>query len=309
MSIHRLSPVALLVGLVVTAAVSHPAQGETLLRWKFEQGQKSHNIMTQEMQMKMVISENPSHVTTTSTMEFDWEITALDDQGVATLTQTIERFRMKMQGPQGVMLEYDTQSDQEPEGMAVMMASAFGGMIGKSCITKMDSRGNILEIKLPQGLAENMSKLPGGAQLGSMFSEEGMKGMAEIATLPEDPVNPGDTWTRTATMKNPVTGDMTIETTFRYVGPEVRDGRELEKIAMEMKMHFGEGGNVTVKLTDQASEGTIYFDNELGQFVTSESKSTMKMQMSVLGQQIEQEIETSTTTERVPQRSSEKSGD
>jgi hypothetical protein len=110
-------------------------------------------------------------------------------------------------------------------------------------------------------------------------------------------------------MKNPVTGEMTIETTFRYVGPEVRDGRELEKIAMEMKMHFGEGGNVTVKLTDQASEGTLYFDNELGQFVTSESTSTMKMQMSVLGQQIEQEIETSTTTERVPQRSSEKNGD
>ncbi len=52
MSIHRLSPVSLLVGLVVTAAASHPAQGETLLRWKFEQGQQSHLIMTIEMQMK-----------------------------------------------------------------------------------------------------------------------------------------------------------------------------------------------------------------------------------------------------------------
>ena len=163
----------------------------------------------------------------------------------------------------------------------------------------MDPRGNVLEMKLPQGLAENMSKLPGGAQFGNMFSEDGMKGMAEIATFPEQPLNPGDTWTRTATIKNPVTGDMTMDSTFRYVGPEVRDGRELEKIAMEMKMRVGEGGTMTLTITDQASEGTFYFDKEAGQFVSGESKSKMTMKTTVLGQQIEQEIENMTKTERL----------
>jgi hypothetical protein len=307
MSIHRLSPVTLLVGLVVTAVASHSAQAETLLRWKFEKGQKTRMVITQEMQIKMVMQENPVLMTTTSTMEFDWEVTALDEQGVATMSLTTDRIRMKMQGPQGVMMEYDSQSDKKPEGMAAMMAPMFKGMLGKPYTTKMDSRGKILEMKLPQGLAESMNKLPGGAQLGSMFTEESMKGMAEIATFPEKPLKPGDTWTRTATMKNPVTGDMITETTFRYVGSEVRDGRKLEKIGMETKMRFGEGGKVEMKITDQSGEGTLYFDNAAGQFVSSESKSKIKMKISVLGQEMKQEMEILSKVESRPQESAEKS--
>ena len=309
MSIHRLSPVTLSVGLVVAAAASHSAQAETLLRWKFEKGQKTHMVITQEMQMKMVMQENPVLMTTTSTMEFDWEVTALDEQGVATMSMTTDRIRMKMKGPQGVMMEYDSQSDKKPEGMAAMMAPMFKGMLNKPYTTKMDSRGKILEMKLPQGLAESMNKLPGGAQLGSMFTEESMKGMAEIATFPEKPLKPDDTWTRTATIKNPVGGDMITETTFRYVGSEVRDGRELEKITMDVKMRVGEGGNVKMKITDQATKGTIYFDNAAGQFVSSESKSKMKMKISVLGQDMVQEMEILSKVESRPQESAEKSGE
>jgi hypothetical protein len=309
MSIHRLSPVTLLVGLVVTAVASHSAQAETLLRWKFEKGQKTRMVITQEMQMKMVMQENPVLMTTTSTMEFDWEVTALDEQGVATMSLTADRIRMKMKGPQGVIMEYDSQSDKKPEGMAAMMAPMFEGMLNKPYTTKMDSRGKILEMKLPQGLAESMNKLPGMAQLGDMFNEKSMKGMAQIATFPKKPLKPGDTWTRTATMKNPMTGDMITDTTFRYVGSEVRDGRELEKIAMEMKMRVGEGGNMKMEITDQSNTGTLYFDNAAGQFVSSDSKSKMKMKISVLGQEMEQEMEVQSKVESRPQESAEKSAE
>ncbi len=309
MSIHRLSPVALLVGLAITVAASPPAQGETLLRWKFEEGQKTRMVITQEMQMKMVVQEKPVLITNTSTMEFDWEVTSIDEQGVATMSLTTDRIRMKMQGPQGVMMEYDSQSEKKPEGMAAIMASVFKAMIDKPYTTKMDSRGKILEMKLPQGLAESMSKLPGGAQLGSMFTEESMKGMAEIATFPKKAVKPGDTWTRTATMKNPMTGDMTTDTTFRYVGSEVRDGRELEKITMDITMRVGEGGSVKMKITDQSNKGTLYFDNAAGQFVSSDSLSKMKMKMSVLGQEMVQEMEIQSKVENRPQESPEKNAD
>ena len=163
MSIHRLSPVTLLVGLVVTAVASHSAQAETLLRWKFEKGQKTRMVITQEMQMKMVMQEKPIQMTNTSTMEFNMAVTALDEQGVASMSMTADRIRMKMKGPQGVIMEYDSQSDKKPEGMAAMMAPMFKGMLGKPYTTKMDSRGKILEMKLPQGLAESIGKIPGGA--------------------------------------------------------------------------------------------------------------------------------------------------
>ena len=62
MSKPRLSRLALLFGLAVAAVSAQPAQGETLLRHKFEVGQKSLLVMTQEMQMKMktTAEENPS---------------------------------------------------------------------------------------------------------------------------------------------------------------------------------------------------------------------------------------------------------
>jgi hypothetical protein len=310
MSIHRLSPITLLVGLVVTAVASHPAQAETLLRWKFEQGQKTRMVITQEMQMKMVMQEKPIQTTNTSTMEFDMEVTALDEQGVASMSMTADRIRMKMKGPQGVMMEYDSQSDKKPEGMAAMMATVFEGMLdNKPYTTKMDPRGKILEMKLPQGFAESMNKLPGGAQLGSMFTEESMKGMAETATFPEKPLKPGDTWTHTTKMKNPVIGDLIEDTTSRYVGSEVRDGRELEKITLDVKMRVGEGGNVKMKIADQSNTGTLYFDNAAGQFVSSDSKTKMKMKISVLGQEMEQEMEIRSKVETRPKESAEKNAE
>ncbi len=302
MSIHRLSRVALLVGLAVTAVGALPAQGQTLLRWKHKEGQKSRLIMTQEMQMKMTMQENPVLVTSTSTMEVDWEITEVDDQGVASMTQTVDRIRMKLQGVQGVMMEYDSESDEKPEGMAAMMVPMLEAIVGKPYVTKLDSQGNVLEMTLPQGLAESVTQIPGGASMGSMFSEESMKSMSELATFPEEAVNPGDTWSRTGTIKNPATGDMTMDSTFTYVGTEVVDGRELEKLSMEMKMRVGEGGESTVNISDQSSEGTTYFDNASGRFVRGEANSKMKMHITVLGQQMVQDIESTTTTQSQPQQ-------
>ena len=99
------------------------------------------------------------------------------------------------------------------------------------------------------------------------------------------------------------------DTTFRYVGSEVRDGRKLEKIAMEMKMRVGEGGKVKMKLTDQSGEGTLYFDNAAGQLVSSQSQSKMKMQISVLGQEMVQEMKILSKVEIQPQKPAEKSAE
>jgi Family of unknown function (DUF6263) len=301
MSILRWSPIALLIGLAVTAVGVLPAQGETLLRWKFEEGQKNSLVITQEMQMKMVMQENPVLMTSTSTMEVDWEVMEIDEEGVATLTQTMERVQMKLQGPQGVMMEYDSESDEKPGGMAAMIVPMLEAMVGKSYSVRMSPQGNIVEMKLPQGLAERVAEVPGMAGMGDLFSEEGMKSMAEVATFPEKAVDPGDTWVRTATVGNPATGDMTMDSTFTYIGTEVVDGRELEKISMEMAMRIGEGGKAAVNISDQSSVGTIYFDNQLGRFVRSEGKMKMTMEMAMLGQEIKQEIENTTTAESTPQ--------
>ncbi len=296
-----------LLGLAAFAILAQPAHGQTLLRYKFQVGQKcwltSHQTM--QMEMNMPGAEGQPPITSNTTMRFDWEITAVDSAGVATFTQTARKVQMKMQGPQGIAMDYDSESDDEPEGIAKMMAPVLGAMIGKPYVIRMDSQGNILELKLPEGVAEEMKKLPGMGQMADMFSEEKMKNMSQLAAFPEGPVKIGDTWSSTATVKNEVTGDMTTDTKFTYQGPEVVKGRELQKIGQTLTLSFAPGGKVAVKLTDQSTEGVLYFDNAQGRFVRSDVKTKMTMQMSMMGQQISQQIETSTTMELEPVTASE----
>ena len=296
------------LGPVALTLFALPAHGQTLLRYKFEVGQKCRLTSLQAIQMKIDVpgTGEQAPVTSNTTMQFDWEITAVDSDGVATLTQTVRKVQMKAKGPQGPLMDYDSESGDEPEGLAKMVASVLGAMIGKSYEIRMDAQGNILDLKLPEGLADNMKKLPGMAQMGDMFSEEKMKDMSQLASFPEGPVKVGDTWNRSVTIKNPATGDMTTDTSFTYKGPEVVNGRELEKIGQEVKMTIGEGGQIAIKLTDQSSEGFLYFDNVLGRFVRNEYKMTIAMQTAVMGQQISQEIETTSTIELEPVTASEK---
>jgi hypothetical protein len=200
---------------------------------------------------------------------------------------------MKMQGPQGMALEYDSRSDKKPEGLAAMIAPVFEAMVGKSFNVKMDVRGKVLEVKFPKELLESLKKVPGAGQAGALFTEDSMKGMTQMGVLPENPVNTGDTWKQESSMKNPFLGDTKIEVTYRYLGTESRDGKELDKIGIDMKMQAGpiKPGGMNAKISDQESKGVLYFDEALGQFVGGKVKTTMKVQISAAGQTIDQDME------------------
>jgi hypothetical protein len=284
---------AVVLALILAAGTVSSARAEKLLRWKFKTGDKNRFTMTQVMQSKVIFQEKPINTTMTNSLDFTWEVAAVDEKGVATLTQAIDRVRLKMQGPQGMAFEYDSRADKKPEGLAGMIAPVFEAMVGKSFNVKMDGRGKVLEVKFPKGLLESLKKVPGASQAGAMFTEESMKGMTEMGVLPEKPVNSGDAWKQESTMKNPFLGEIKIEVTYRYLGTESRDGKELDKIGLEMKMQSAPGkpGEMKAKIGDQESTGTLFFDEALGQFVGGTVKTTLKMQISLGGQNINQDIE------------------
>lgn len=293
----RMLSVTLFVTGVVALCGGQGTRGEdgTLLRWKFRAGEKTEMVMTQEIRTKVKVKERTIETANTTIMDLAMTTVAVDPQGTATIEQKIERVRMKMEGIPGMGIDYDSASGKKPEGLAASVAPILEALTGKPFMITMNPLGQAVEVKLPEGLKENAAKTPGGAQLSGMFSEEGVKNMMQVATFPEKPLRAGDTWDRKTTMKNPVLGDMTIATTWRYLGAEKRDGRELEKIAVDIKMQFGEGKDAKVKIADQESQGTIYFDNQQGRIVQSGSNSKMTIQMSIQGQGFEQVVETKQT--------------
>jgi hypothetical protein len=271
------------------------AEGK-LLRWKFAPGQTLHYLMTQDMTSNVRAGEGAAmKLTTNMNMDMILKVEAVDPKGVASLSQTIDRIQMKLQSPQGVMLDYDSASGKEPEGMARMLEPFFSGVLKKPFKMKMTPRGEVIEMKPPQGFLEGVNKMVGGDAMGGLFSEESMTKMSAFGSCPEEPVTPGKTWSRKVTTKVPVLGPMTVETLFRYVGTEDRGGRTLEKIAATMQMKTQDKQEKQEKpaagMKGIESDGFLYFDNEAGRMAETQAKIKMNISVTVGTMNVEQDVE------------------
>ncbi len=297
----------------VTAWAAASARGEVDMRWKYKAGETIRYTMIQDMIQNVNVPESggPMKMTMTQTMDLTWRVEAVSPEGVANLTQTIDRVRMKMQGPQGVLIDYDSDSNKEPEGMAKLIGPMYQALVKKPIVLKITDRGQVVDFKMPQGFVESINKMMGGVGLGNLFSEEGLKQMAEVGSLPDKPVKVGDTWERKVAMKASFLGLTSVETTFRYEGQETRDGRTLEKISTVMQMKSAPQGDEKAKpdakqpqvgltIDQQENKGTIYFDAAAGKLVESDVKTRMKMDMQVMGKKISQDIDMTVVMKAVP---------
>jgi len=278
------------------------ARGETLLRWKFEPGQKLQYVVQVKMTQKMNAGGTPTTMTTSQIMDTSREVKSVDADGTAVVLQTIDRMRMKMESPQGISVDYDSASEEEPQGISKMMAPMFEAMVGKPISVKMNARGEVSDVKLPQGMLDQMKKVPGMEKVGGMFSEENMKQMMGNMVLPEEPVAKGDKWSTEASMQIPMLGKGQVKVEYEYGGSETRNGKKVEKIltAMEMNITGTEGQVFPIKLEGQKTTGAIYFDAAAGRFTESEMNTTMKMKVEVGERKMEIDTEMDQRMELVP---------
>jgi hypothetical protein len=109
----------------------------------------------------------------------------------------------------------------------------------------------------------------------------------ELAKLPTEAVKQGDSWQRTESVNFGAGQVMTFETRYTYEGTVEKDGRTLDKIAVQvLKVDFGFENSplpLTVKnsqLKPAESEGVILFDRQRGQ--TAESNSKLRITGDIL---------------------------
>lgn len=279
------------------------ANGEQLLRLKFQPGEVREDQMVQEIRQNLRPAGDapPMLITTTQSMDIRMKVESVDEQGTATLTQTIERLRIKMQSAQGVLMDFDTAEGKEPEGMAKMLTPMLETMIKKPIRLRLTTRSEVAEIKLPQGMLEGLNKVGGAGQGGSLFTPDWLKQMAELAVLPEQPVNPGQTWSCQRAMKASPLGDQTVESTYRYEGVETRNGKSLQKISLATAFKTdGAKPDGQVGIREQATKGTLYLDSAAGRIVDSVATTTMKMDIEVFGQKMVQDMDMTVTIRPQP---------
>lgn len=278
------------VTLAVMLVASSPSPGQKVLRYKFTPGQTHRYAVTQKMVQSVATPERTVKITLTQTMDTRQKIDAVDAEGVASVTQTVERVRMDMDLPQGRKVQYDSAAKEPPEGIAKAYANAVGSLVNRPIRMRLTSRGEARKVEVPADALAGLKKSVGPA--AEIAAPENLTQLANLALFPEDPVSVGQTWKHEATVTNPAFGKLVIQTTYRYEGEEMRQGRKLDKISSQMTLNLAEkGGVAAMKIKAQEGQGTIYFDPAVGLIVESSATSRLKMAASVAGLTLDQDME------------------
>jgi hypothetical protein len=289
---------ALTLALLGLAAAAGPA-GAATLRWKFKPGEALHYQMDQKTVTQIKLSNqdanNPGIKTTnTQVIDMTWKVGSVAADGTAEVTQTIDRLQTKIEMP-GAAFEYDSKADKAPEGpIAAAVVPMLKALVGARFEFKMTPRGELSDVKIPESLVKAL-KEAGPAASGGMFTEDGLKNMIHESSLalPDEDLAKGKSWDRSAKMPPSPIGVMTLAKTYTYEGPA--DSGEKIGLSVKMSLEPAADNKIDVKIGAQDGKGTFIFDNKAGRVATSNVSEKVDMTISVMNQQITQNLETSTS--------------
>jgi hypothetical protein len=297
-SAHSIATRTLSLLLLAGAAflISVPAaHAQKVLRYQFRPGEKRDMLIDQDMRMTMGIADQNIRMQVKQNIQFRSEVTAIGADGAARINQRVTRVNMASTGIPGADFRFDSQSNEEPKGVAAAIAPIFRAMMAGNVTLTMTPQGAIQDITLPEEMLAATERAAGLPGVSDMLSKETLTQMMKESAVnfPLEGVRSGQSWTETLTMKTPVSGTQTVNTTYTYLGEEEVDGRVLDKIGIALTMEFGDvPAEVQLKITEQDSNGVLYFDNVAGEFVRSNLTQKMKMDVTAGENAIKQTIET-----------------
>jgi len=244
--------------LLVSLAAA-PAQDKHLLRLALPENKPVFFVHTSDMTMKMNMGEQA--MDTTMVMQFFTEQKVVGSKdGVRAVEQKVYRMTVKTKSPMMAAVDYDSDGPGANAGMFADLAK----LVGKTVRMKVDGRGRVSDIVLPEGA--------GGAttpeDLRQMFGDS-------FPEFPEEPVAIGGTWKTTTKKPAGQMGDMDVEITHKLLA--VDQGKATIEQAMKIdaaKLQMPDGMKVNIG----ESKGSSVIDLATGLFAAMDSVLAMDMQ-------------------------------
>jgi hypothetical protein len=283
---------------IVWAASGQPAAGAEALSWKFKAGETLRYTMVQETTQGMKAMGQEFKTNMNQTVNLHWTVKNVASDGSAELSQTIDRVRTKVDAP-GNSFEFDSESGKVPEGqIASLMTPMLKSLVGAEFTFKMNGRGELSDVKVPQKLLDSLRQAGPQAAAGGMFSEEGLKNLISQSSiaLPGESVDKGKTWKQASRLPLPMIGTMVMDKIYTFEGPDEK-APGLLRISLNTKVALepAADSNIAVKISSQKGEGAISFDPQAGRIVSSRVNDKLQMMLSVMGQELQQTTETLTS--------------
>ncbi|MBT6846703.1 MAG: hypothetical protein HOA14_04725 [Planctomycetaceae bacterium] len=289
------SLVVLASGLCLVSSL----QAQRSLAFRFTAG--GENKLSVNTTTKIAMKYMGQDVETTMQMDsgISQYIDSVNTDGLAAITQKITSLKLSVAGgPLGVKLTYDsTVADSQDNPLSDVLQPIVGAEFGLS----LSRQGEISNFKAPADLLATLAKQPGSRAFGQQFSEAGFRNMVSQGSLkfPEKTLNVGDQWKDQVVLPAGEFGETTVAIEYTYQGIVELNDKMLDKIGMKMTTSIKPAKTATgspLKITEQSSEGFVYFDNMVGRLNHSTLKQTMTTEVIIGQNSIVQTVTTNVTT-------------
>lgn len=273
--------------------VATDVSAQTILRYKFKQGDTLKYAITQKMKMTMNVAGKDIDMNMDQTSELVWSIASVDDNGSAKIAVKFGRNKLSMAGPQG-KTQVDSGNRHAPDdAIGKNLYQLINAMSGLEVTHTLSSTGEISDVVVSDEALKKLQKTPGSDLFGDMLSGDGLKRMLSQSglTLPKDAVKKGSSWRRQTDMNLPV-GKMVVEIRHAYADTIERDGRTLAKITLTPKATLAPNPSATVamNLKSQRAAGHALFDVAAGRLVEMDNRQTMEFELEVNGMNFSQRM-------------------
>ena len=292
-----LGQIAILVLFTHITCAQTTTETGTLFRWQFAVGQQYDVELDQRMHQQMLMPGHNVDVKNNVTTSLQWRVTDVDENQIATIEQVITRVQMTINSPMGGEMAYDSDSEEPPKDFQLQqLASTFKPMLNRPFTQKMNARGEILEVNIPDESTAGAEQAGGGGMSSEMIKDMTTK---NAPVFPAEPMAIGNSWSKEGVTATPV-GEVVVLNTYTYQG-KAEDQPQLEAIDVDMTMEFRTGedeagqAKPAIDVVEQNNTGRLLFDAQNGRLVASELAQNMKVKVNMMGQKFDQNIESVTT--------------
>jgi hypothetical protein len=299
LSIYQAKPIFKLAFCILSSLsiVSSAVSAQETLRWKFNKGEQLKFNRKQERAMRGTVGDQPLSQTSERQTDVTLVVDAVEDDGSARITQTIDRVRFNQTTPSGT-IQFDSASEQTGDGG--QLVAALQPLVGLDFSYHMSPRGEVTKLQLSEAskkrLAENPAALPPGKEV------ELLRQLVPSMLLPkEESVSAGTTWQEEVELVELRVGRRMVTSTYEYTGSHESGGQWVADIQIRGSAELKPSPNAPVKveILEESITGKVHFDPRGGFLVERSETDKTKTQISMEDQSFEQEAESIVTVTRV----------
>lgn len=266
------------------------AADESTLRWKFQKGDVLKYEFKQKNDLNLKAAGQELKNVSELTFNVRWEVKSVADDGAAKVTMKVERVRAHVKNGQQT-IDFDSNAKGDAEPAAAAISTAYREVVGPDYLLTVDSKGKVVEAKVPDAVKESLKGSPfqAIADGGSVLSDSGVKNMflQVIPVFPDKPVAQGGKW---VTLMELPTGPLTVKLKETYTlaksGP---DGATIEA-TLSTKMEPVAGVPLTVEMKKETGDATFTFDAKAGRITKSVVHQTMDVSLKGSNGELDQNI-------------------